>query len=71
MTYQKFGEAKRQQLIVHDINVRRWALAFAKEVGCLQLKASPSWILKFKKANKIVSRKITKFISTADVAVTT
>lgn len=68
-TYKKFIEAKNMKTIIHDLDLRRWALTIAKEVNCSSFKASLSWLRNFKKAHKIVSRRITKFVSTTDIQV--
>lgn len=70
-TMANFYDAKRKKLILHDVDLRRWALSVARELNCEHFKASRSWVLKFKKAHSIVSRKITKFVSRADVRVRT
>jgi hypothetical protein len=61
--YDEFKEAKLNNLIVHDENLRRWALQAAREIGLDGFKASPTWIQKFKKMFGIVSRKITKIVT--------
>lgn len=61
--------SKRAHLTVHDIDLRRWALAIARDVKCANFKASGKWLLNFKRMHKIVSRKITKFVSNADIKV--
>ena len=66
---QKFMAAKRAHLTVHDLDIRRWALAIARNVNCSNFKASGTWLLNFKRAHKIVPRKITKFVSKADLKV--
>ncbi|KAK3918317.1 Jerky protein homolog-like [Frankliniella fusca] len=66
-TFDKFMLAKRSQIICHDLDVRRWALAAARRERCNQFKASPSWLRNFKIRHRIVSRKITKFVSRSDV----
>lgn len=68
-TLEKFMQAKRNHMTLHDIDIRRWALSIAKELHCDNFKASPSWVLNFKKAHNIVSRKVTKFVSRTDVQV--
>lgn len=65
ITHDKFTAALQARLIIHDVDIRRWALEAQKEIGNLDpvFQASPSWILRFKKSHRIVSRKITKFIT--------
>lgn len=52
-------------LIVHDVDLRRWALQAQKEMGFkdVRFKASDWWLWKFKKAHRITSRKINKFVT--------
>ncbi len=63
-TLENFKNARVKKLIVHDNDLRRWGLKAAGRINFLQFKASRSWVYKFKKANGICSRKITKFVST-------
>lgn len=51
--------------IIHDIDIRRWALEAKKslEFNDVRFQASDHWLQKFKKAHRIVSRKINKFIT--------
>lgn len=70
-TLNKFLEAKKQNITVHDLDLRRWALASAREIQCSNFKASNFWLYNFKKAHHIVSRKVTKFVSKTDVRVGT
>lgn len=58
---QRFQEAFDRKIIVHDMNLRLWALGARDLVDLPDFKASPSWILRFKTAHRIVSRKITTF----------
>lgn len=51
--------------VFHDIDIRRWGLQ-AKYELCydeFNFKASDHWVLNFKRAHRIVSRKVTKFVS--------
>ncbi|EZA55666.1 hypothetical protein X777_04308 [Ooceraea biroi] len=57
----KFQEAIDRGSIVHDINLRRWALEAKEEVDFVSFKAGRWWIWNFKKAHRITSRKITAF----------
>ena len=58
-----FLNANINKLIVHDIDLKRWAMVKQKEVNLENFKASVQWLRKFKKSNRIVSRKITKLIT--------
>ena len=62
-TLLKFRNASSNKITIHDIDLRRFALEKAKDIGLMRFKACDSWILKFKSVNRIVSRKITKFIT--------
>lgn len=61
--YEKFVFARHNGCILHDRNIRIWALVKAKELNLLTFKASPTWILQFKKLNRITGRKVTRFVS--------
>ncbi|KAF4525954.1 hypothetical protein B566_EDAN000745 [Ephemera danica] len=63
----KFQRAKEQKHIVHDRDLKRWAVAINKDVKLEGFKASNTWLLSFKKKNRIVSRKITKFVTKSKV----
>lgn len=57
--------AMESGFIFHDIDIRRWGLQGKRELGYdeLNFKGSENWVLLFKKAHRIVSRKVNKFIS--------
>lgn len=59
----KFNESRIKNDIIHDTDIKRWALRKAEELNYNQFKACNSWINKFKRDNNIVSRKIVKFVS--------
>lgn len=64
-TLNNFKDALNKKLPVHDIDLRRWALR-ARDLVQMpdpDFKASDSWVTKFKTENKIVSRKITKYVT--------
>ncbi|XP_071581536.1 uncharacterized protein [Temnothorax nylanderi] len=65
VTHDKFTTAVESGFMVHNIDLKRWALQAQKEIGNLNpiFKASPSWIARFKKSHRIVSRKVTKFVT--------
>ena len=54
-------KARGDKLVVHDTSIRKWALKRARKVGLENFTASGSWIAKFKRLNRIVDGKITKF----------
>lgn len=63
-TLTEFKKAINAKLIVHDIDIRRWALSKALEINLTSsFKASHWWVWKFKSINRICSRKITKFVT--------
>ena len=49
--------------IIHDADLRIWALNYAKENNVRKFKASYNWLSNLKQKENIVSRKITKFVS--------
>jgi len=59
----KFQEAIERRSIIHDIDLRRWALEAKEQVDFTTFRAGHWWIWNFKKAHHITSRKITKFKS--------
>lgn len=64
-TLENFKSAIDSGLIVHDADLRRWALQAKQELGFedYRFKASRNWLNKFKTAHRIVSRKINKFVT--------
>lgn len=58
----KFSAAMDNNRIVHDVDIRRWALEANAIVKLENFKASEHWIAQFKNSNRIISRKITKFV---------
>lgn len=60
-----FKEATEAGFIIHDIDLRKWALEAKKALNFndVRFKASDYWLFKFKKTHRIVNRKINKFIS--------
>ena len=63
---QKFLAARSNFHAVHALDLQRWAMAEARELG-LPFVASNNWCKLFKKKNRIVSRKITKFVSNVNI----
>jgi hypothetical protein len=59
---EKFNNAITKKLIVHDKDLKRWALLKKKQVQLLEFSASDLWVLCFKRKNRIISRKITKYV---------
>ena len=58
---QKFKEGYDRRSIIHDMNLRLWALEAKDQVDLPEFKASKWWIWKFKNVHKIISREITTF----------
>ena len=50
---------------MHDRDLRQWTLKAYKELGdnSMIFKASRKWLYNFRKTHRIVSRKVTKFIT--------
>lgn len=62
---ENFKAAVESGHIIHDEDLQKWALQAQKEIGhedC-RFKASKHWVNNFKKAHRIVSRKINKFVT--------
>jgi hypothetical protein len=65
--HQKFNEAINKRLIVHEKDLKRWAILKKREVGLSSFVASHFWLISFKRKYRIVSRKITKYVSMAQI----
>jgi hypothetical protein len=63
--YTKFLDARKKMAPVHGRMICRWALIEAPHLNLTTFRASPSWLLKFKRRYGIVSRKITSYIGRA------
>ena len=64
--FEHFKEMSARNAIIHDRTIRQWTLQIKRQVDPddqLNIKASESWIYKFKKRNRIVSRSITHKVS--------
>lgn len=61
--FENFKDAGDNNKIIHDLDLRRWALEAKEEINLPHFKAGATWILNFKRKHGIVSRKITKFIN--------
>lgn len=59
--FDKFKISNDKRMIVHDTDIRRWALEAKDEINYPSFKGGKWWVWNFKKNNGIVSRKITKF----------
>jgi hypothetical protein len=58
-----FKEARDQSLCIHDADLRRWAMTKARERSMFEFVASNWWVHNFKHKHLIVSRKISKVVS--------
>ncbi|XP_071573356.1 uncharacterized protein [Temnothorax nylanderi] len=58
-----FNEALERGIIIHDIDIARWASRAQEEENVAGFKASETWVKRFKITHNIVSRKITKFVT--------
>lgn len=65
--YKKFNDATTRKLIVHEKDLKRWALIKKREVNLSDFVASDFWLVCFKRKHRIVSRKITKYVSVPQV----
>jgi len=68
--FEQFQRATDQCLPIHDIDLKRWALKAREEVklSTKLFTGSPKWIHNLKKKNGIVSKKINKFITQAQIS---
>jgi hypothetical protein len=64
--FNEFKRARINFLIIHDCDLQRWAKNKARGLD-FEFKASNSWLSRFKKRYGIVSRKVTKIVSTSYV----
>ena len=60
-TIKKFQKCRENNINVHDCDLKRWALSYARTIN-FSFVASKSWLLRLKRKNKIRSRKITNFV---------
>lgn len=61
-TLNKFRASLEKGIIIHDIDIARWAFKAQQEINAAGFIASKVWVKRFKIAHNIVFRKITKFI---------
>jgi hypothetical protein len=62
-----FKEARDQSLCVHNSDLQRWAIAKAREQSMYEFVASNWWVNNFKQKHGIVSRKISKVVSSQSI----
>ena len=63
--FDEFCRLRESGFLIRYNDLRQFALEFATELGIPKEKfhAGPSWLLKFKRKNRIVVRKITRFMT--------
>jgi hypothetical protein len=61
LVYERYYEARKKFMPVHSIDLKRWAIDCSKN-NSFGFKACDSWIQKFKKRHRIVSRKAVKIV---------
>ncbi|XP_015782464.1 uncharacterized protein LOC107360342 [Tetranychus urticae] len=61
--FDKFKQARVAGLAIHDVTIKLWAIQASRAVNLEDFRASDSWIARFKRNNKIVSRRVTKFVT--------
>lgn len=66
--YQKFLNSREKGLPVRGYNIRSWALREARKHNLGNFTASYRYLTMFKKAYRISSRKVTKIVSSSDLA---
>lgn len=64
---QLFREARQEFRSVHTMDLRRWAVSKANEYPGFKLKASDSWIARFRSRNRISSRRIQKLVNRSSI----
>lgn len=67
-TYDRFVEARQHYQQVTTRNLQQWALAAANQFPNFDFKATDAWVKKFKRKHGIRQRKVTKYVSSTEVA---
>lgn len=67
MVFEMFVEARKKNLMVHDLDIQRWALKIAKDVKLDEFHASEGWVKHFKARHGIVSRRVTNIVTKHEV----
>ena len=62
-TFERFKEERANLKTIHDADLKTWALERSRQLNFSRFRASANWTSIFKLKNKIVSRKITKFVT--------
>ena len=57
-TFKEFQQARSECKIIHDYEIRRWAIREFIKFPNIEFKASANWLAHFKRRHGIVSRKI-------------
>lgn len=70
LVLEQFNNASKKCLPIHDSNLRKWGLKAREDVQLSPklFKASLKWVHNFKIRHGIVSRKINKFVTTAQLS---
>ena len=63
LVYKKLADAKQKNLVVHDLDMQRWALKIAKEIKLEDFHASYGRLENFKNRHRLTSLKMTNFVS--------
>ena len=67
MVFKSFTEARQNNLMVHDVDIQRWALKITKKIKVDEFRASDGWLKNFKARNGIVSRRVTNIVTNYEV----
>ena len=67
MVFKRFTEVRQNSLMVHDVDIQRWALKVAKEIKVDEFRASDGCLKNFKARNGIVSRRVTNIVTKHEV----
>ncbi|OXA48224.1 hypothetical protein Fcan01_17280 [Folsomia candida] len=62
----RLNSARLSMFHVSELDLKRWGIAKAREVE-LNFKASRNWLHSFKLRNRIVARKITKYVTASEI----
>ncbi len=64
--FNRFQKAREKYLPIHDRDLKRWAIQESRKIN-LEFNASKYWINKFKKDHQIVSRHVTKIVTSRKI----
>lgn len=68
MTMDRFNIARQSLRPVHYTDLRYWAIQSARSLGIDNFKASNSWLVNFRRGNRIRQRRVARFISSKELA---